>query len=474
MANETAKIDLPPNVLEYMHEQKTLTLATASPVAVPHARDPRLRRRRLARCTSGLVPRRTTAQQIGQNPVVSFAIDEYSSDWRETKGIQGAGNCQVAPRLGRDRPGRRVVRAEVPVARRLALERARVLPDHADRAAVHRQQRRGRRRPGLGSQYHRDLVYSIFHDLPQQEVETVEAQLRTVEFAEGDVIVRQGAPADKFFIIVDGEVEVVRESEGKTRSLGTLGRGQFFGEIAILRDTPRIATVRAVKPTTLFAMERDVFRSRRRPVDGHDRRLRPRHPAASGGARPHDRRLRRTGRWHRGTSTRQPRSRPSRARVQEHGGRVRDRRDRDHDAGQEEIDDDFYGMTANAFSSVSLDPPLVLICVISGTPGAETIERNGVFAVNVLGAHQEPISRFFSSRDRPAGRAAFADLPHFSAVTGSPILERAAAYLDCRVTHQHEAGDHLIFIGEVVALGAEADVRPLLFHGGKYAALSDG
>lgn len=142
--------------------------------------------------------------------------------------------------------------------------------------------------------------------------------------------------------------------------------------------------------------------------------------------------------------------------------------------GEEEIDEDFYGMTANAFSSVSLDPPLVLICVISGTPGAETIERNGVFAVNVLGAHQEPISRFFSSRDRPAGRAAFRELPHFSAVTGSPILERAAAYLDCRVTHQHEAGDHLIFIGEVVALGAEADVRPLLFHGGKYAALSDG
>jgi CRP-like cAMP-binding protein len=75
------------------------------------------------------------------------------------------------------------------------------------------------------------------------------------------VIVRQGAPADKFFIVVDGEVEVVRDSDGKTRRLATLGKGQFFGEIAILRDAPRVATVRAVKPTTLFAMERDVFRS---------------------------------------------------------------------------------------------------------------------------------------------------------------------------------------------------------------------
>ena len=141
--------------------------------------------------------------------------------------------------------------------------------------------------------------------------------------------------------------------------------------------------------------------------------------------------------------------------------------------GRDEVDADVYGLTANAFSSVSLDPPLVLICVNSGTAGAETIERNGVFAVNVLATHQEPISRFFSSRDRPAGRAAFASLPHFKAVTGSPILERAAAYLDCRVTDQHEAGDHLIFIGEVVALGVDPESRPLVFHGGGYAALHD-
>ena len=132
---------------------------------------------------------------------------------------------------------------------------------------------------------------------------------------------------------------------------------------------------------------------------------------------------------------------------------------------------DIYGMTANAFSSVSLDPPLVLVCVISGTTGAETLERNGVFAVNVLGAHQEAISRYFSSRDRPRGRAAFEEVPHFTAVTGSPILERAAAYLDCWVHARHEAGDHDIFIGEVAALGAEAEHRPLVFHGGRYAAL---
>jgi flavin reductase (DIM6/NTAB) family NADH-FMN oxidoreductase RutF len=130
-----------------------------------------------------------------------------------------------------------------------------------------------------------------------------------------------------------------------------------------------------------------------------------------------------------------------------------------------------YGMTANAFSSVSLDPPLVLVCVISGTTGAETIERNGVFAVNVLGTHQEPVSRFFASRDRPTGQEAFRDIPHSTAVTGSPIIEHVAAYLDCWLTAGHEAGDHLIFIGEVVALGVDASTHPLVFHGGNYASL---
>jgi CRP-like cAMP-binding protein len=261
MTNETAKIDLPPNVLEYMHEQRTLTLATASPGAVPHAAT-------FVYVDDGgslyvwTLPETTTAQQIGQNPVVSFAIDEYSADWRETKGIQGTGDCQVlldSPEI--DRVVASFEQKFPSLAGSLSSELAffRITPtelqfiDNSAPAAGGVQ--------GSGVAYHRDLVYSIFHDLPQQEVETVEAQLRTVEFAEGDVIVRQGAPADKFFIIVDGEVEVIRESEGKTRSLGTLGRGQFFGEIAILRDTPRIATVRAVKPTTLFAMERDIFRS---------------------------------------------------------------------------------------------------------------------------------------------------------------------------------------------------------------------
>jgi flavin reductase len=130
-----------------------------------------------------------------------------------------------------------------------------------------------------------------------------------------------------------------------------------------------------------------------------------------------------------------------------------------------------YGMTANAFSSVSLDPPLILVCVISGSEGADHISRNGVFAVNILSAEQEPLSRYFASRDRPKGRDAFSEISHRIGASGSPILTAAAAALDCRLHSTHEAGDHQIFIGEVLELELVEDHRPLVFHGGKYRLL---
>jgi flavin reductase (DIM6/NTAB) family NADH-FMN oxidoreductase RutF len=133
--------------------------------------------------------------------------------------------------------------------------------------------------------------------------------------------------------------------------------------------------------------------------------------------------------------------------------------------------DHAYGMTANAFSSVSLDPPLVLVCVSGGTIGAATIERNRAFAVNVLAASQEPVSRYFAWKDRPRGADAFLEIPHATAATGCPVLEGVAAFLDCRLAAVHEAGDHLIFIGEVLAVGVDLDVEALLYHRGAYCVV---
>ena len=127
-----------------------------------------------------------------------------------------------------------------------------------------------------------------------------------------------------------------------------------------------------------------------------------------------------------------------------------------------------YGMTANAFSSVSLDPPLVLVCAITGNEGSEIIARNGKFAINILASDQEPLSRYFASKDRPRGPDAFRDVAHRLGVTGCPILDGVAGHLDCTLVASHEAGDHIIFIGEVQALEVAAETEPLLFHSGRY------
>ena len=89
----------------------------------------------------------------------------------------------------------------------------------------------------------------------------------------------------------------------------------------------------------------------------------------------------------------------------------------------------------------------------------------------MLSAAQELLSRFFASKDRPRGRDAFRDVPHSEAITGCPLLDGAVAQLDCRLHAAHEAGDHMIFIGEVVAINLDPEAKPLVFHGGGYAEL---
>ncbi len=133
-------------------------------------------------------------------------------------------------------------------------------------------------------------------------------------------------------------------------------------------------------------------------------------------------------------------------------------------------DDHAYGMTANAFSSLSLDPPLVLVCVKSGAEGSGHVDQNGVFAVNILAADQEALSRHFASKDRPRGRDAFRGIGHRTAVTGSPVLDGVVGYLDCRLHERRSVGDHEILIGEVLALDS-TNREPLLFHRGGYRLL---
>lgn len=261
MSASQPAVEVPPHVIDYMRAHNTLSLATASPAGVPHAATMMYVNDDLAIyfCTR---PDTITVRHIDQNPAVAFTIDEYDPDWSKTKGIQGVGQCQVLLNPAEIRQVVALFQQKFPSLTEAQTANLSIFRISPSEIQFIDNQATGGVLVGqaLGVGYRRSLVYSIFRDLPRQTVESVEATLDTVQVNAGDTIVRQGAPADKFFIIVDGEVEVLQEEAGRQRSLTHLKRGQFFGEIAILRDSPRTATVRAVTPTTLLAMDRDAFR----------------------------------------------------------------------------------------------------------------------------------------------------------------------------------------------------------------------
>jgi 3-hydroxy-9,10-secoandrosta-1,3,5(10)-triene-9,17-dione monooxygenase reductase component len=125
------------------------------------------------------------------------------------------------------------------------------------------------------------------------------------------------------------------------------------------------------------------------------------------------------------------------------------------------------GVVANSFTSVSLDPPLVLFCVARTSSTWPRIERARCFAVNILGEHQEETSRLFATRDVDR----FASVEWHVGVGGSPVLEDCLAYLDCEFWAEYDGGDHIIVVGRVLDLGVPREAGPLLFFQGKYGRL---
>jgi len=128
---------------------------------------------------------------------------------------------------------------------------------------------------------------------------------------------------------------------------------------------------------------------------------------------------------------------------------------------------ELHGMTANAVTSLSLDPMLVLVCVDKTADTHDILSKAGVFAVNILNKDQADISNRFAKKEFD-GAHGLDDLPHGFAATGAPIIEGALAYLDCRTITEHHGGEHTIFIGEVAAAGELSDSAPLVFYRGKY------
>jgi uncharacterized protein YhbP (UPF0306 family) len=259
MTDLTPDVDLPAHVLDFIQSHATLTLATASAGSVPHAGTflyvndgPKL--------YIWTRPSTTTAQHVEQNPSVAFTIDEQSPDISAARGVQGTGEAAVILRGEEIANAARLFGEKFPELApgdTLSISFFRITPTDID--FIDNSAGRGGKPSGgaFGAEFHKQRSYSVFGDLPREEVEQFVVGLQTIRAEAGEMIVRTGSPADKYLIVLEGEVEVqtVPGQEGER-----LTPYQLFGEMAIIRDTPRRATVTARAPTTLLAIDKDTFR----------------------------------------------------------------------------------------------------------------------------------------------------------------------------------------------------------------------
>ena len=131
-------------------------------------------------------------------------------------------------------------------------------------------------------------------------------------------------------------------------------------------------------------------------------------------------------------------------------------------------DDAKYGLTANSFTSVSLDPPLVLICLDHQSRSLVALRESGVFAVNIVSESQRDLSMTFAS----SASDKFDGVETFAATTGAAIFPDSVAWLDCRMTDIISAGDHDVVVGQVVDM-AETTALPLGYYRGSFFNVSD-
>ncbi|MDY0885511.1 flavin reductase family protein [Dongia soli] len=125
------------------------------------------------------------------------------------------------------------------------------------------------------------------------------------------------------------------------------------------------------------------------------------------------------------------------------------------------------GMTANSFTSVSLEPALILVCVAKSVPILAAFDSAEGFAVNILDEQQRDLSTRFATPSADK----FAGVSWRPRITGAPVLDNVLAYLDCRLHQRIDAGDHVILIGAVADYG-RIDASPLLFCRGSYGAIA--
>jgi flavin reductase (DIM6/NTAB) family NADH-FMN oxidoreductase RutF len=122
-----------------------------------------------------------------------------------------------------------------------------------------------------------------------------------------------------------------------------------------------------------------------------------------------------------------------------------------------------HGITVSAFSSVSLTPPLVMVCIDRFAGSHDAFEKNSFFVVNVLREDQLHYSEHFASHLADK----FAGIDFYMTASGVPVLKNALVILECRLTYSFEAGDHSIFVGEILQSSVN-DGKPLVYFQGRY------
>jgi len=133
------------------------------------------------------------------------------------------------------------------------------------------------------------------------------------------------------------------------------------------------------------------------------------------------------------------------------------------------------GMTASSFTSISLDPPLILVCLHKEAPTCQLIQETGVFGVSVLGVHQQQVSAQFAGyADLPEDADRFHEIETRTLQTGSPLITDAIAWMDCEVYGMHDGATHMIIVGQVIATERKPDpVLPLVYHNRSYRAFTE-
>ncbi|MEX2158691.1 MAG: flavin reductase family protein [Dehalococcoidia bacterium] len=129
-----------------------------------------------------------------------------------------------------------------------------------------------------------------------------------------------------------------------------------------------------------------------------------------------------------------------------------------------------HGMTANAVTSLSLDPLLLLVCIDKTAHAHAQITKSGKFGVNILSEDQEDISRLFAEHTAPE-QGKLQGAAYYLGPNGTPVLEKCLGYIECAVTEQCAGGDHTIFLGQVLHGEMLSETPPLLFFRGGYRKL---